>query len=173
MVGLGRKLAEALEAAHERQILHRDIKPHNILVGEGPEPFLTDFGLARVIGKPGITRGGLFLGTPYYTSPEQADLKPLDERSDLYSLGLVLFEMATGRRPFEADTAQEILEMHRHAEAPDPRDRRADLDDDLTAVILRCLREGPGRALPRRQRAASGLGVHLSPSFATLELSGK
>ena len=148
IVVLGRKLARALAAAHARQVLHRDIKPHNILVGPGPEPFLTDFGLARVIGAPGITRGGLFLGTPYYTSPEQADLKPLDERSDLYALGLVLYEMAAGRRPFEADTAQEILEMHRRVPPPDPRQRAPELSPALARIILRCLEKDPTDRYP-------------------------
>lgn len=143
IAALGHKLAMALAAAHGRRVLHRDIKPQNILVGEGSEPFLTDFGLARVIGRPGITRGGLFLGTPYYTSPEQADLKPLDERSDIYSLGLVLYEMAAGRRPFEADTAQEILEMHKRVPPPDPRAVRPDLPAELSQVILRCLEKDP------------------------------
>ncbi len=148
VVVLGRKLARALAAAHARQVLHRDIKPHNILVGPGPEPFLTDFGLARVIGAPGITRGGLFLGTPYYTSPEQADLRPLDERSDLYALGLVLYEMAAGRRPFEADTAQEILEMHRRTPPPDPRQRRPELSPAVSRIILRCLEKDPADRYP-------------------------
>ncbi len=155
---LGRKLAQALAAAHGRKVLHRDIKPHNILVGEGPEPFLTDFGLARVIGAPGITRGGLFLGTPYYTSPEQADLRPLDERSDLYALGLVLYEMAAGRRPFEAETAQEILEMHRCAAPPDLRELRPELSAQLSGVILRCLEKNPAERYPDAGALLSALG---------------
>ena len=145
---LAGKIIRALEAAHARKVLHRDVKPQNILVGEGDEPFVTDFGLARLIGQPGITRGGLFLGTPYYTSPEQADLKPLDERSDLYAFGLVLFEMATGRRPFEAESTREILEMHRHTPAPDPGARRPGLTAGLSKVILRCLEKDPADRFP-------------------------
>ncbi len=145
---LAGKITRALEAAHARKVLHRDVKPQNILVGDGDEPFVTDFGLARLIGQPGITRGGLFLGTPYYTSPEQADLKPLDERSDLYALGLVLFEMATGRRPFEAESTREILEMHRHAPPPDPGTRRPGLMPGLSKAILRCLEKDPADRFP-------------------------
>ena len=148
LLALAGKLARALGAAHGRGVLHRDVKPHNVLVGAGDEPFVTDFGLARVIGKPGITRGGLFLGTPYYTSPEQADLKPLDHRSDLYALGLIFYEMATGARPFEAESTQEILEMHRHASPPDPRARRPALSSGLAQVILRCLEKDPAGRFP-------------------------
>ncbi len=143
VLALAGKLVRALEAAHGRNVLHRDIKPQNILVGEGDEPFITDFGLARLIGQPGITRGGLFLGTPYYTSPEQADLGPLDERSDLYALGLVLYEMVTGRRPFEAESTREILDMHRQTPPPDPESFRPGLLPGLSRVILRCLEKDP------------------------------
>ena len=148
ILALAGKLTRALAAAHARRVLHRDVKPHNILVGEGDEPFITDFGLARVIGQPGITRGGLFLGTPYYTSPEQADLKPLDERSDLYALGLILYEMAVGRRPFEAETTQEVLEMHRHTPPPDPRAVEPGVSRRLAGVILRCLEKDPADRYP-------------------------
>ena len=162
---LGVKLAEALAAAHARRVLHRDVKPQNILVGIGDAPFLTDFGLARVIGQPGLTRGDLFLGTPYYTSPEQADLKPLDERSDVYALGLILFEAAVGRRPFEAESTAQVLAMHRAAESPRPDQLRPELTADLSATILRCLEKNPvdrfasaealRRALARRERGGA------------------
>ncbi len=148
VVALAGKLIRALEAAHGRKVLHRDVKPQNILVGAGDQPFVTDFGLARVIGEPGITRGGLFLGTPYYTSPEQADLKPLDERSDIYALGLILYEMAVGRRPFEAESTQEILEMHRSTPPPDPEAQQPGLAPGLSKVILRCLEKDPADRFP-------------------------
>ncbi len=159
VVAIGCKLALALEAAHARQVLHRDIKPHNILVEDGREPYVTDFGLARLMGRPGITRGGLFLGTPYYTSPEQAALKPLDERSDLYALGLILYEMATGRRPFEADTAQEVLEMHRQTPPPDPRGQRPGLTPELAAAIVRCLAKDPAERYPDAASLRSALAA--------------
>ncbi len=151
------KLTGALAAAHARKILHRDLKPQNILIGDGDNPFITDFGLARIIGQPGVTRGGMFIGTPYYTSPEQADLKTLDERSDLYSLGLILFEMAAGRRPFEGESTQEILEMHRRVPAPDPCTVYADLNPGLAAVILRCLEKDPADRYPSAEALRSAL----------------
>ncbi len=134
---IGAKLAAALEAAHARKVLHRDIKPQNILMDSQGEPYVTDFGVARVLGEPGITRTGVFLGTPNYASPEQAYLAPLDGRSDLYALGVVLFEMATGKRPFEAGTTEEILEMHKKTTPPDPREIEPSVSPELSKLILR------------------------------------
>lgn len=139
------KLASALEAAHQRGVVHRDIKPQNILLDEESEPLLTDFGLAREIEDTGITASGMFLGTPNYASPEQASALPLDARSDLYSLGVVLFEMATGKRPFKADRAAEMLRMQRETPAPEPRSLAPDLSPGLSSIILRCLEKSPDR----------------------------
>ena len=133
------KLASALDALHSHGVLHRDIKPHNILIDAGSEPFLTDFGLVRLLDQPGTTRAGVFLGTPDYASPEQATMLDLDVRSDIYSLGLVIFEMAAGQRPFSGDSTGAVLEAHRSHIPPDPRDLRRDLPVDLGQVILRCL----------------------------------
>jgi tRNA A-37 threonylcarbamoyl transferase component Bud32 len=147
-LSLGRKLASALEAAHSRQTLHRDIKPQNVLIDGAGEPLITDFGLARLKGEPGLTRDGMFLGTPDYASPEQCHLRPVDERSDLYALGVVLFEMATGRKPFEADSASQALEMHRRAPPPDPRELEPDIPPALSRLILRCLQKDPAARFP-------------------------
>lgn len=139
------KLVSALGAAHNRQILHRDIKPGNILLDDEGEPYLADFGIARLIGQAGITRHDVFLGTPQYSSPEQANMKPLDERSDLYALGLVVYEMTTGRRPFEADNVQELLEMQRNTKPPDPRTVVPKVPPSLSKLILRCLEKKPAK----------------------------
>jgi predicted transcriptional regulator len=148
VLGIGAKLAGALASAHARRVLHRDIKPQNVLLEGGREPLITDFGLARVVGGPGITSVGMFVGTPNYVSPEQANMLPLDERSDVYALGIVLFEMATGRRPFDGESIQDILEMHRNEPAPDPRLFRPELTERLAALILRCLEKEPDRRFP-------------------------
>jgi protein kinase-like protein len=148
MITMSRKLASALEAAHAQQVLHRDIKSHNILVDASDEPYLTDFGLARLVDSPGMTQDGVFVGTPDYASPEQARLQPTDERSDLYALGVVMYEMATGRRPFSADTSQKVLELHRTMPPPDPKSLRPSLPSSLARVILRCLEKDPSRRFP-------------------------
>ena len=142
------KLSAALEAAHARKVLHRDIKPQNIMVDRQGEPYLMDFGVARVLGGPGLTSSGVFLGTPNYASPEQAGLRTLDGRSDLYALGVVLFEMAVGRRPFLGDTSQEVLTQHKEVAPPDPRSLHPALSDDLADVILRCLAKDPAERYP-------------------------
>ncbi len=136
---VGARLASALDAAHTHNVLHRDIKPQNVLLDKSGEPLLTDFGLARLLEGPGVTTAGVFLGTPNYVSPEQARLETLDGRSDLYSLGVVLFEMATGRCPFRGESAGELLQLHRSQPPPDPRDIVADLSATLAGIILSCL----------------------------------
>jgi len=145
ILAVGVPLASALEALHRAGVLHRDIKPHNILLDRSGAPYLVDFGLARLMGQPGITRSGIFLGTPDYASPEQAELGDLDERSDVYSLGVVLFEMATGRRPFRGKTAREVLELHRSTPPPRPEELNPAVSGPLSRVILRCLEKHPER----------------------------
>jgi tRNA A-37 threonylcarbamoyl transferase component Bud32 len=147
-VDLAEKLASALEAAHKRKILHRDIKPQNILLDQNREPYLTDFGVARLLGEPGLTRGGVFLGTPNYASPEQAKLLRLDERSDLYSLGVVMFEMATGRRPFSAEGAMDVLELHKNVPPPNPIEIEPSTSPELARIILRLLEKEPSSRYP-------------------------
>ena len=139
------KMASALAAAHSSNVLHRDIKPGNILIDEAGEPFLADFGLARLIGEVGLTQHGVLVGTPHYRSPEQVALQELDERSDIYSLGLVIFEMGTGHKPFEAPTVAEILAKQRDEPPPDPAGLLPDIAPELASIILRCLAKDPAQ----------------------------
>jgi serine/threonine-protein kinase len=157
VIEIGRKLAGALAAAHAVRVLHRDIKPTNILMNPDGEPLITDFGLARLVGGPGETLDGVFVGTPDYASPEQARGGPVDERADLYALGLTLFEMATGRRPFLGTNPGDILELHRTASPPEPRSLRADLPEDLSGLILRCLEKDLDRRVASAAELKAGL----------------
>jgi len=143
VLGLAVKLASALAAVHHRDVLHRDIKPSNILVDSEGEPLISDFGLARLPWSPGVTRNGWFVGTPAYASPEQARTDPLDARSDLYSLGAVLFEMATGRCPFVAHTHLDLLDKQAHTPPPAPKDVVSTVPEDLSSLILQCLAKAP------------------------------
>jgi tRNA A-37 threonylcarbamoyl transferase component Bud32 len=142
-LSISRKLSGALAFAHDRGVLHRDIKPSNILIDRVGEPRIGDFGLARLLEDPGITRDGVFVGTPAYASPEQIRGESLDHRSDVYGLGLVIFEMATGRRPFVGGSVSKILSKHRHEPPPSPADLEPGLPRELSDLILRCLAKEP------------------------------
>ncbi len=167
---IGAKIASALAAAHARGVLHRDVKPQNVLMHRRREPLMTDFGLARVVGEAGITATGMFLGTPNYVSPEQARLQPLDERSDLYALGVVLFEMATGRLPFTGEGVATVLEGHREAPPPDPRSIRPRIDERLAAIVLRCLEKEPGRRFARAEELEAALAALAAGPLAADQL---
>jgi serine/threonine protein kinase len=143
-VDIVRQIAEALGAAHERSIIHRDLKPDNIhiSVAEGGRDRVTivDFGLARVIGASRLTRAGVVFGTPHYMSPEQAMGEVTDHRADVYALGVVMYEMFSGRVPFEADSYMGVLTKHMYM-APTPPSHlpgTAELGA-LEAILLRCL----------------------------------
>ncbi|MBI1281889.1 MAG: protein kinase [Anaerolineaceae bacterium] len=137
------QIAPALDYAHSKQVLHRDIKPSNILLDDDGGAYLTDFGIARVLGEPahsGITTQGV-VGTPSYMSPEQAQGLPLDGRSDIYALGVVLFELVTGRRPFESDTPYGIAVLQVTAPPPSPRTLNPGLSFAVEEVIFKALRK--------------------------------
>lgn len=145
---LVRQAAEALDFAHARGIVHRDIKPDNILIerhaGPGGRSLyvvkLTDFGLARMVeGGGGITASGMTVGTPAYMSPEQCQGLPVDGRSDIYSLGIVLYEVVTGYLPFTVSRISEAVEKHVYAQPPSPRTVAPDLPVAAESIILRCL----------------------------------
>lgn len=139
-----RPVAEGLAYAHEQGILHRDIKPSNIILASDQHIFLTDFGLARIAQASDSTISqDMLIGTPQYISPEQARGVPATERSDIYSLGVVLFEMLTGRVPFSADTPYAIIHDHIYSPLPLPTSINPGLPKDVERVLLKALAKDP------------------------------
>ncbi len=134
------QLADALGYAHQRGVVHRDIKPSNVLVDARGDVFLTDFGIAKLMeGAAQFTATGAITGTPAYMSPEQAQGEKLDQRSDIYSLGIVLYEMVTGRVPFEAETPLAVILKHMQAPLPLPSSIKPDLSPEIERVLLKAL----------------------------------
>ncbi len=143
---VGKQLCRALEVAHEQGVIHRDIKPQNIVVE--PSGFLKvmDFGIARLATPApgtGLTQEGTSIGTPDYMSPEQLSGMELDARSDLYAAGVVLFECVTGRVPFEAETTWALVAKHLEEEPPDPRTVNSEVPEGLARIILRAMAKRP------------------------------
>ena len=137
-------IARALAAAHALGLIHRDIKPGNVMLLPDGRVKVVDFGIARAAGSDTLTHTGVVLGSTAYLSPEQAGGQPVDERADLYSLGCVLYEMLTGRVPFRADTPIATMYRHVNEDAPPPS-TIAPVQPELEDVVLRCLEKDPKR----------------------------
>jgi len=139
-------IARALAYAHEQKIIHRDVKPANILITHSGEPMLSDFGIAKILEAEEtveLTGTGVGVGTPEYMSPEQAQGQLVDARSDIYSLGVVFFEMVTGRKPFQADTPMAVVWKLASEPLPRPRQFVGDLPDAVEGVLLKALAKKP------------------------------
>ena len=144
---IARQLAEGLSAAHARGVVHRDLKPANVLLDADGNAYISDFGVARSLAAGGMTRTGAIVGTPDYVSPEQARGDDVDARSDLYALGLILYEMLAGKLPFAGGTVTEVL-AQRMTRTPPPLDReRPDLPPGIVRLVDRLLRPQPAHRL--------------------------
>jgi len=138
-VNIARQVCEGLAEAHRLGVVHRDLKPGNIMIDREGDVRIMDFGVARILKEKGVTGAGVIIGTPEYMSPEQVEGKEIDQQSDLYSLGIILYEMVTGRRPFEGDTALSIALKHKTEIPRNPRDLNVQIPEELSRLILKCL----------------------------------
>lgn len=170
--------ARGIHAAHEAGIVHRDVKPENLFVVRGPIPTVKvlDFGISKfdpaLTGTPSLTVDGLAMGTPHYMSPEQARGQAVDHRSDIYSLGMIAFELFTGQRPFHAENLYDLLRQHIEVRPPSLCELRPEIPRALESVVLRALEKDPAR----RQQTTEELAAELrqtapflpAESFVTL-----
>ncbi|MBI4785598.1 MAG: tetratricopeptide repeat protein [Chloroflexi bacterium] len=180
-------VASALDYAHARDAIHRDVKPANILFTSADEPVLTDFGIAKIVTDTAqVSASGSPIGTPAYMSPEQAQAEPVDAHTDIYSLGVVLYEMATGRVPFQGDSPTAVMMQHLTATPPPPRDLNANIPEAVQAVILKALAKKPAerfatagdlarafRAALRGESAAAEVAATGAQTLVDKSLSGR
>jgi len=153
VLNIMRQLAAALAAAHGVNVVHRDLKPQNILLGSEDHIYVTDFGIAKTLesDRTSVTRTGAVLGTPLYMSPEQVEGKPVDHRSDLYTYGLIFYEMLTGVLPFTGDTTFQLMYQRVHQLPKRPETVIPDLPPYLSRICLKCLEKEP----PNRYQSAT------------------
>jgi len=168
ILSITRQIAEALGAAHQVGVVHRDLKPDNVVLEHRDQVRVLDFGLAKVAGGSQLTRKGVVFGTPHYMSPEQAVGDPVDHRSDIYALGVLAFQMLTGRVPFEADTYMGVMRQHMFVAPPRPNDLvpSGDVPEDLESVVMRCLLKDPAERFQRMEQVVAALEAPGGPATA-------
>lgn len=152
-ISIAKQVCEGLVEAHRLGVVHRDLKPSNIMIDLEGNARIMDFGIARSLKTKGLTSTGVMVGTPEYMSPEQVEGKEIDRRSDIYSLGVILFEMLTGKAPFSGETPYSIAFKHKTEPPPDPKELNVQIPEKLSRVILKCM----GKAKEERYQKAEEL----------------
>jgi serine/threonine-protein kinase len=180
-VEIARRICAGLAAAHDRGIVHRDLKPHNIMLNKRGEVIIMDFGLAAIAGQLGAADARS--GTPAYMAPEQLRGAEVTARSDIYALGLVLYELFTGKRPFEAKTVRQVLELQEAAQLTSMTSVAADIDPAVDKAVRRCLDPDPAKrpgsalsvaaALPGGDPLAAALAAGETPSPELVAAAGE
>lgn len=161
-----KQTCEGLAEAHRLGVVHRDLKPQNIMIDRDGNVHIMDFGIARTVSSSELTEEGAVIGTPDYMSPEQVDGTAADERADIYSIGVILYEMLTGQLPFTGDTSLSVALKHKTDTPKDPQELNAQIPVRLNKLILRCMEKN------KEQRFLSALDLHEEINEIENELSG-
>jgi serine/threonine protein kinase/Tfp pilus assembly protein PilF len=141
VIAITKQICEALQAAHDEGVIHRDLKPQNIMLDSKGNAYVMDFGIARSLESEEVTKPGMVIGTPHFMSPEQAEGKEADVRSDIYALGCILYEMTTGKPPFKADTSVAMIHKHMTETPKPPSQFNPQIPKALEEIILKCLQK--------------------------------
>lgn len=158
-VMMGLQIASGLEAAHRKGIVHRDVKPENIMVNDDDHAKIMDFGLAKLVGESRLTRPGATVGTVAYMSPEQVQGEEIDQRSDVYSFGVLLYEMLTGTVPFQADHVMGMMYAIVNSAAVPVRGRRSEIGSDLERIVTKCMAKDKAQRYGTMREIIKDLGV--------------
>ncbi len=156
-VAIAKQVAEGLIEAHRQGVIHRDLKPRNIIIDREGNAKIMDFGIARSLKSEGMTEKGIMVGTPEYMSPEQTESSDIDQRSDIYSLGILLFEMLTGRIPFEGETPLSIAIKQKTEAPPRPEEFNPGISQDLSQLILKCMEKDPANRYQSSEEVLASL----------------
>jgi serine/threonine-protein kinase len=167
------RLAPALDEAHAKGIIHRDLKPGNILFDQNGEPYISDFGIAKIAASPSNVTGSAIVGTPAYMSPEQAQGEGIDGRSDIYGLGVIIFELLTGTQPYHGDTPMSVVVKHITDPVPHILDVKPDLPPAIEAVIEKAMAKDRDERFPTVKALSDALNAVARGEAPDLEISDK